>query len=954
MEIYIYSLGNTKQVGLANVVIEGTLNGTILSVPSYSITTPVSPVDGGSIKNIPVGSEFDEGTEITITATRNFGYEFSKWVDENGATLSTDNPYTFILDANKTVKAVFNALTTYDLDLTIVGSQWGQVSLSPKPTNGKYEAGTLVSAKVMENPVTSFNYWDDNTTQIERTVVMDQNQTISATFDEIPFIVGWDFKELEPKVSRNGDFFSETTNTGTLSVFKSDGSTINWLANAASFSPAYPNARIWASDFENDRRYFMASLSTTDYTNIQVKSMMTANYQAHSVQKLEYSLDGTNFTTLKTVDLTSGYNATWIDVNATLPAEAENQSKIYVRWIADETSPVLGSGNDGTALTNVFVFADKTIVDDTENPILLSSVPAAASTNASASGSITLVFDEKVKAGSGNCNLSGTVLTPIFGAKTAKFNYEKLEYDTDYTFTVPAGAITDMSGNNFEGTSFTFRTMARPQPISKLYDAVVATDGTGDYTTIQDAIDAAPNSRAMPWLIFVKTGKYTGHVNIPEAKSFLHLIGQDTENVVISDDRLSGDDGNPNTPVYHVSLGATVVVNASDCYFENITFQNSFGYENQSGPQALAVYTNNDRITFKNCTMRSYQDTYLTSTKSVSDRHYLMNCRIEGAVDYIYGAGDVFFDECTLYNTRLAGGYIVAPSHRTGTLWGYVFNNCIIDGNPGVVTYYGRPWKDSPKTVFLNSLLKCNVYSVGWYYKMGAIPAIFADYGTMDASGNLVDLSNRISSYEYDVKDANGNVIETITGTAKNSLTDEEAATYTFENVMLRAGDSWNPKVLTESTEAPAGLLLTGNVLSWTAVPYAMCYVVTRNEVVVGFTTDATFTDANMVAGADYTYSIQAASESGALSLRSAQVSNNKTDVKSNMINNLQVLSKTGGFIVTGLPATSTLTIYTISGQVVNQRKSGQTTEEFDLPTGTYLVKVSAHDGIKTLKALVK
>src|SRR5690606_10332539 len=116
-------------------------------------------------------------------------------------------------------------------------------------------------------------------------------------------------------------------------------------------------------------------------------------------------------------------------------------------------------------------------------------------------------------------------------------------------------------------------------------------------------------------------------------KPFVHLIGQSEEGVIITDNRLSGEDGDPETPNYG-SEGATVVVYGPDCYFENITFINQYGVDNQNGPQALAMFTNTDRVSYNNCTMRSYQDTFLTGSKTNS-KAYLLNCNIEGAVDFI-------------------------------------------------------------------------------------------------------------------------------------------------------------------------------------------------------------------------------------------------------------------------------------------------------------------------------
>ncbi len=498
-------------------------------------------------------------------------------------------------------------------------------------------------------------------------------------------------------------------------------------------------------------------------------------------------------------------------------------------------------------------------------PALVGVVPADGSNTATRNGSIVVTFNEKVKTGTGNITLGSTVLTGSYGTKTATFNYQNLNYDTEYTFTIPAGALTDLSGNAFAGLTIKFRTGKRTEPVKKLFDAVVAQDGSGNYTTVTAAIAAAPTGRTTPWVIYIKNGTYTGHHDIPSNKPFIHLIGQSRDNVVISDSRLSG---GPNA--YHVSLGATMVVNSKDCYFENLTLENSVGYNNLTGPQALALYATTNHFATNNCWLRSYQDTYLTAYSTMSDRQYHKNTKIEGAVDYIYGGGDVFFDKCTLTNNRNDGGYIVAPSHATGTLWGYVFSNCTIDASPRIANtgsnYFGRPWHNGPKTVFINTTLKSKIKPAGWYYKMGAIPVIFADYNTLDANGVPVDLSQRISYYEYDVKDANGNVTGTVSGTAKNFLTDAEAVAYTYENVILRSSDTWDPRMLAEPPASPSNVNVNGTVISWNSAAYSRLYIIFRNNAVIGFTTNTTFTDGTAVIGQTYTYAVQAASETGALS----------------------------------------------------------------------------------------
>lgn len=927
---------------------------------TYALTTSSNIDSAGSITRTPNSDVYQAGTNVVLKATPNFGYKFVKWV--NGSTeeeLSTSNPYRITINEEAHIKAIFQPLNTYALNLNIQGSSWGEIQLNPAPTKGKYEEGTQVTMKVVPNPVTAFSFWEDNSTAPERVVTMTENKTFTATFDEVPFIVGWSFRNADPKVSRPGDYYAETSNVGVISLYEPTGTPVNWLSNAATFSPAYPNFRIWTAgtEFVSKRRYVKAQFSTQGYRNIQVKSLIGANYQAYSVMTLQYSLDDVNYQEAARVDITDVYNVGWKSLEATLPDSAQNQAKVYLKWVADTSSAKLGNpiDNDGTAFTNIYVFADHLAANDTIAPKMLSIVPAANSNSATVNGAVVVTFDEKVKAGEGKITLGTATLTGVFGSKTATFTYERLDYNTEYTFNIPAGALTDLSGNAFAGVTIRFTTAQRTEPNKSLFDAVVAKDGSGDYLTVIDAIAAAPANRTLPWLIYVKNGKYTGHHDIPANKPFIHLIGQVRDSVIISDNRLSGNDGK-GSPVYNVLQGATMVVNARDCYFENITFENSHGYEKLAGPQALALYAVTNHFTTSNCNLRSYQDTYLTAYNVATDRQYHKNTIIEGAVDYIYGGGDVFFDRCILRNNRADGGFIVAPSHAVGTLWGYVFSNCSIEESKvsNANNFFGRPWVNSPKTVFLNTILKTGIKPEGWYYKMGAIPAIFADYNTMDKNGNPVDLSFRISNYEYDVKDANGNVTNVVKGTAKNKLSDAEAATYTYENVILRSGDSWDPRLMSEAPAQPANVKVTQNKLSWTHSAYTRLYIVFRNQKVMGFAIENSYTDSTAVTGVNYTYAVQAVGEFGALSrVVSADVVSSIRDLDDALPQlwvRPTVVTSQANVVHPKALRSSFLTIYNTQGQLMQtiQTAEGALNTNIDvsrLTAGVYLLRFKTGNG---------
>ena len=336
----------------------------------------------------------------------------------------------------------------------------------------------------------------------------------------------------------------------------------------------------------------------------------------------------------------------------------------------------------------------------------------------------------------------------------------------------------------FNRTLLDFLSTVEPTS-AEAFDAVVAQDGSGQFTSLQAAIDAAPTNSKTWYHIHVKAGTYREHVCIPADKPRLRITGEGMDRTFVSDDRVSG-----GPRAVSVDLGATVVVLADDITFEDLSFVNAHGHEHLDGPQALALYTKADRAALYRCGLYSYQDTYRTSNLP-NGRQYLRDCVIEGAVDFIYGNGNAFFDRCTLLINRPEGGWIVAPKHSAYTCWGYVFDQCTIttaDGHPADTwIWLGRPWHYNPRTVWLNTRAEVTLPPEGWYETMGGLPAVFAEYNTTDGQGRPLDLSRRISRY-YAVHEG-----DTVWCTAKALLTPEEAAEYTVARV-LRGDDHWTPE----------------------------------------------------------------------------------------------------------------------------------------------------------------
>lgn len=868
-----YDAGATGDMYLNNFKVTGEALG---DETIYSFSTTSNPSNAGYVAMSPVGNAAVGGTSVNFTAKNLPGYQIKEWQDDGGTTLATSPTYTATISGNTSITAVFGTIETYTLTVNKVGdgAKWGEIVLSPEPINGKYDAGTEVTLTVIPNNVTNFLTWEDNSASLSRVVTVNGDTEVTATFDVIPFIVAWDFnnEKNSSRGDRPADYAFSTDNTGVMLFYQGPNcASTNWGGGKATFG----GKELWAarrytdwSKSEQIPRAFVASFSVKDYDQIKIHSLVAANNSCvRQRQLLQISTTSSTegFSTLKTLTLTENPSSEWLNFDYELDTK-NMDGMVYIRWIEDETSDFFDGGNhsstEGFYLADVIIFADQTTADDTEAPQLVSSSPTEGSTSASARGNIVLSFNERVKAGTGSVTLNGEGLSGSFGSKSVTYAYHGLSYGQQYTLSIGADAITDLSGNAFPARDITFTVMERPQPIAKVFDAVVAQDGTGNYKTVQEAIDAAPTGRIAPWLIFVKNGTYEELVTIPENKPFIHLIGQDKEKTVIcywinnggtNDIGWEYSTNNPNSKTY--GKQGVVQVNSTDFYTENISYIDSYGVERQAGPMGLAMSSRNDRQAFNNCQFRSYQDTWYSDVRNSSARQYVNNCLIEGAVDFYYGAGDNFIENSTFRLAR-EGSVIVAPCHQAGTKWGYVMVNNVIDGKGGA-NKLGRAWQNQPMAVWINTTLKTTIAPEGWS-EWHIAPKLFAEYNTMDADGQPVDLNNRRTTYKVDDdKLAPG---ETSPVTRQAILSAEEAAKYTYEAVTF-GNDDWNPRKFFEPVEAPAEVVYANGKLTWKAVPYAICYLVIDAEGnVVGMTKDNEYAIAE--AG---TYTLRSVNEYGSL-----------------------------------------------------------------------------------------
>ncbi len=862
-------VGETREGGFSDVRIEGTLSGTKEVVEMYALTAVASPAEGGTATINPASDSYEDGSEVTVSAETNFGYKFVNWTDQDGNEVSAEPEFKHTVTANAALTANFEAVNTYSLTYNVEGGGNDyMVELAPAPTviDGKnmYEEGTNVMLTASSNKIVTFTNWSNGETASSITLTMDQDQEITANYSAIDYIVAWDF--ITPGAdSRKADFAAAENDAVTLILRNAAGETSGWLDKSKQNGGPY-EGRYGAVNWRTTglgEYYWQTMINAEAFKDIKVASAMLYNYNAYTKQDLQYSLDGQEWKTVGSFNIEGAKN--WQDLEFTLPAEANNQKQVYLRWISDKESPVAGttSDNDGISLADIYITGTMEMVNDGTAPKLLSTVPAEGSSNASANGKIILTFDEKVKVKEGAVATLGlTELQPTVSGRTVMFEYKGLEYSTPYVFTLPAGSVTDLTDNALdENIVINFSTKTRPAITKALFDFVVPDDGT-----FSEAIAAADkrDDTSKRFRIFIKQGDYVipasqtetieGYDGVMYPSPItrittpnISIIGEGMDNTsivnTVPDVELDSDYG-PQNPIEGLHKNQTIDLgkNATQTYIQNLTIRS--GMKDKRGRNGALEDASDKTICMDVCLM-GYQDTYLSNNGN--GRFYFEGGRLRGNTDFLCGKGDVFYNGVEL---MMAGnGYVCAPSQPKQ--YGYVFSGCTIKGESQSIDgqyTLGRPWGDgTPIALYINTVMEVQPKADGWNEMSGGWPARFAEYNSMTASGTVINLDNRKKTF------GDGHENNPV-------LTAAEAAGLTVQNVM-GGSDDWDPTSATEQASAPKNVTLTGTTLEWDASDYVLCWAVCKDGKVIDFTTEPTYT----VTDTEATYSVRAANEMGGL-----------------------------------------------------------------------------------------
>jgi len=302
------------------------------------------------------------------------------------------------------------------------------------------------------------------------------------------------------------------------------------------------------------------------------------------------------------------------------------------------------------------------------------------------------------------------------------------------------------------------------------YNIVVAKDGSGNYSTVQQAFNAVPSNSSSRTVIYIKNGTYKEVLTLESTKKNVTIIGESVNGVKLTYDNYASKI-NPSTgAAYGTSGSSSTFIRAEGFYAVNITFENS------SGPvgQALAIYIAGDKAVFNNCRFLGRQDTYYGG----NCRQYLKNCYLEGTTDFIFGSSTAVFESCKLYS--YGGSAITAASTESYVQYGLVFLKCNITGATGAKTDLGRPWRPYAAVSFQNTAMTSVINATGWN-----------NWGN---SAN--EATARFSEYQN-----NGAGATTIASRPAwiKRLNSTEAASYTITNILKTTytnpvtTDNWNP-----------------------------------------------------------------------------------------------------------------------------------------------------------------
>ena len=298
-------------------------------------------------------------------------------------------------------------------------------------------------------------------------------------------------------------------------------------------------------------------------------------------------------------------------------------------------------------------------------------------------------------------------------------------YTLDKTADVPALLKSGVGPRSSIGTTATASTKA-----AAATTLTVAKDGSGQYSTVQAAVNAVPANNPSRVVISVKPGTYRELVKVPSNKPHVTIQGSggSRNDTVIVYNNASGTPKPDGSGTYGTGGSATVAVEADDFQARNLTISNDFDEASHQdiANQAVALRTAADKVFLDGVIVSGDQDTLLvdTAAKDKLGRVYMTNSYVIGNVDFIFGRATAVIDKSVITLKKrwngTSAGYVTAPSTAAGRK-GILIANSTVNGDVSSASFYlGRPWHAGgdasldPQTTVRNTSLSAAIKSTPW------------------------------------------------------------------------------------------------------------------------------------------------------------------------------------------------------------------------------------------------
>ena len=294
---------------------------------------------------------------------------------------------------------------------------------------------------------------------------------------------------------------------------------------------------------------------------------------------------------------------------------------------------------------------------------------------------------------------------------------------------------------------------------------IVSKDGSGDFTSIQEAVHSVTTTHRSPVIILVRMNEYKEQVVVD--RDNIRIVGEARDRTVLAWGSGTETAKGP---------ACTLLVTGRNVEVENLTVR--FESEKKTTGQTAAVIAAGDRGVWRNCRLEAPETAVICGTvPSCSEpgteqrRVYFEDCTIQGSRQLVSGSFRAWFEGCTLQMLSEGGDY---SAFRTphGQAYGAVFHHCTLKGECGDgEAFLGSLDEADAQAFFLDCDMDGHVAPSGFRLQSeDTFPT--EKSGEYRTRGERSDLSERIFQ--------------------EKRLSDDEASVYSVAEV-IGGCDGWHP-----------------------------------------------------------------------------------------------------------------------------------------------------------------